>query len=129
MSAEAAAIIARRLAEEEEHMTPYSPRDLTENWEFKILRSASGAFKNPETRQRYLAEEAQAGWVFVEKFDDTRIRLKRPAAASKNDDGLAFDPYRTTVGLTETKLVLLSVGGVLAGMAAILAIILFFVKG
>jgi hypothetical protein len=31
--------------------------------------------------QRYLAEEAQAGWTLVEKFDNSRIRLKRPAAA------------------------------------------------
>jgi hypothetical protein len=53
--------------------------------EFKILRSATGAFKDPAVMQRYLAEEAQAGWTLVEKFDNSRIRLKRPAAARQQD--------------------------------------------
>lgn len=48
MSAAAAAAAAkRRREEEEEHMTPYTPSDLAENWEFKILRSATGSFKDP----------------------------------------------------------------------------------
>src|SRR5262249_54877230 len=64
-AAAAAAAAQRRREEEEEHMTPYTPRDLTENWEFKILRSATGAFKDPAVMQRYLAEEAQAGWTLV----------------------------------------------------------------
>ena len=82
-AAAAAAAAQRRREEEEEHMTPYTPRDLAENWEFKILRSATGAFKDPAVMQRYLAEEAQAGWTLVEKFDNSRIRLKRPPRASK----------------------------------------------
>jgi len=58
MSAGAAAAAAakRRREAEEEHMTPYSPRDLAEDWEFKILRSATGAFKNPALMQRWLAD-------------------------------------------------------------------------
>jgi hypothetical protein len=128
-AAHAAAIARRRREEEEEHMTPYRPRDLSENWEFKILRSASGAFRSPEVLNRCLNEEAHAGWMMVEKFDDSRVRLKRPATARQNDDTLPFDPYRTTVGLTETKLVLLAVGGALGGIAAIVAIILLCVNG
>ena len=64
-AAAAAAARRRREEEEEEHMTPYTPRDLAENWEFKILRSATGAFKDPAVMQRSLAEEAQAGWTLT----------------------------------------------------------------
>jgi hypothetical protein len=126
MSAGAAAAAAakRRREEEEEHMTPYSPRDLAEDWEFKILRSATGAFKNPTVLQRCLAEEGQAGWVLVEKFDNSRIRLKRPAAARQNDDQCAFDPYRTSVGMSEGRIAVLVVGGIVAGLAAGAALIL-----
>jgi hypothetical protein len=91
-SAAAAAAAKRRREEEEEHMTPYTARDLDENWEFKILRSASGAFKDPAVMQRYLAEEVQAGWTLVEKFDNSRIRLKRPAAARQQDPNAPSTP-------------------------------------
>ena len=56
-AAAAAAAAQRRREEEEEHMTPYTPRELAENWEFKILRSATGAFKDPTVMQRWLTEE------------------------------------------------------------------------
>ena len=85
----------RRQQEEEEEMTPYSQNDLAEDWEFKILRSQYGLFGYPERLKEILAEESQAGWVLVEKFDNQRIRLKRPAEAKRNDHLLDFDPYRT----------------------------------
>ena len=47
-AAGAAAAMARRKREEEESMTGYSHADLAGDWEFKILRSATGAFRNPE---------------------------------------------------------------------------------
>jgi hypothetical protein len=94
----AAAEQQRRLREEEEEMTPYSQLDLSQDWEFKILRSCRAAFRQPEELRKYLDEEARAGWVLVEKFDDTRLRLKRPAAARERDGKLDFDPYRTTIG-------------------------------
>ena len=124
-AAAAAAARRRREEEEEEQMTPYSPGDLAENWEFKILRSATGAFKNPTVMQRYLDEEGQAGWVLVEKFDNSRIRLKRPAAARKNDGQCAFDPFRTSVGMSEARLTVLVVGGILGGLSTLVALILF----
>jgi hypothetical protein len=80
-------------------MTPYTPQDLAENWEFKILRSATGAFRNPDRLRAVLAEEQRAGWTLVEKFDDSRLRLKRPARAQRDDGALDFDPRRTWVGM------------------------------
>jgi hypothetical protein len=128
MSTAAAAARRRREEEEEEHMTPYTPRDLAENWEFKILRSATGAFKDPAVMQRYLAEEAQAGWTLVEKFDNSRIRLKRPAAARQQDAQCTFDPYRTRVGISEVGLGLLIAAGGIAGMLVLLVVIALLVK-
>ena len=104
-------------------MTPYTPRDLDENWEFKILRSATGVFKDPAVMQRYLAEEAQAGWTLVEKFDNSRIRLKRPAAARQQDTQCTFDPYRTRVGISEVGLGLLIAGSIILGGLAVVAVL------
>ena len=83
MSAAAGAIAAAiaRERREEEEMTPYSPSDLSENWEFKILRSATGKFRDSIWLRGILQEEGRAGWTMVEKFDDSRVRLKRPAGA------------------------------------------------
>ena len=96
-----AAAEAQRAAEkrrrEEEEMTTYSPHDLNEDWEFKILRSAMGSFAVPEKLRDILAEEARAGWSLVEVFDHQRIRLKRPASARQADGRLEFDPYRTSL--------------------------------
>jgi hypothetical protein len=127
-AAAAAAAAKRRREEEEEHMTPYTPRDLNENWEFKILRSATGAFKDPAVMQRYLAEEAEAGWTLVEKFDNSRIRLKRPAAARQQDAQRTFDPYRTRVGISEVGLGLLIAGSILGGLAVLFTVIILLVK-
>ncbi len=99
-AAQIAAEEQRRQQEEEEEMTPYSNDELQDDWEFKILRSATGAFKKPQRLREVLEEEARAGWVLVEKFDDQRVRLKRPASARRNDRGLGFDPYRTQVGIS-----------------------------
>ncbi len=128
-AAAAAAAVRRRREEEEEHMTPYSARDLAEDWEFKILRSAGGAFRDPAALQRYLAEEAQAGWRLVEKFDNSRIRLKRPAAARQDDAPGTIDPYRSNVGLTEGKLAALIAGGILGGVAVAILTLVQLLKG
>lgn len=88
---------AEELRREEEEMTTYSRRDLDEDWEFKILRSAMGSFAVPERLREVLAEEARAGWTLVEVFDHQRIRLKRPASAREADGRLEVDPYRTSL--------------------------------
>ena len=77
MSAGAAAARAAAERNEEEEMTRYTPKDIAENWEFKILRSATGAFRDPDVLRTALDAEQRAGWTLVEKFDDARVRLKR----------------------------------------------------
>jgi hypothetical protein len=95
--AAAAAAKTRLIREEEEEMTPYSSDDL-HDWEFKIIRAYTGVFKKPENLQKVLEEESQAGWVLVEKFDDSRLRFKRKIANRSKDAGLTIDPYRTVYG-------------------------------
>ena len=119
--AAAAAAKRRRERAEEETMTSYGGKDL-EGWEFKFLRSPTGAFKNPESFSRALQEEARAGWELVEKFDNGRVRLKRPVSARAGDAGLGFDAYRTNYGLSEGKFVALILGCVFGGIALLVAI-------
>ena len=104
-------------------MTPYGREDLHEDWEFKILRSMTGAFKKPETLRTVLEEEARAGWVLVEKFDNSRIRLKRPATAGKGDPHIGFDPYRTYVGTSEGQFALIVIGCTVGALLAVFAIV------
>jgi hypothetical protein len=122
MSAGAAAEQRRRMLQEEEEMTPYSSDDLAHNWEFKIVRSAMGRFRNPAYLQKVLDDEARAGWVLVEKFDNSRLRLKRPEAARQRDIKLDFDPYRTDVGATQNVVALAIVGGIVGVMLLVVLI-------
>jgi len=48
----------RRL--DEETMTRYSEADLEKGWEFKIIRFATGAFKNPQVFQATVQQESLA---------------------------------------------------------------------
>jgi len=98
----AAAATAELMRQEEEEMTPYTDRDLAEGWEFKIVRSNWAVFSKPEQLRAVLAEEKKGGWILVEKFDDSRIRLKRPAGAKtlEGDFEDGYDPYRTVVGIS-----------------------------
>jgi hypothetical protein len=100
-SSAAAAQAARRRRIEEEEMTHYSREDLANDWEFKIVRSLTAAFRNPAALEKLRQEEARAGWVMVEKFDDSRVRFKRPASARENDSRLppGADPYRAYFGV------------------------------
>jgi hypothetical protein len=113
-----------RLQAEEEDMTKYTQEDLKNDWEFKIVRSDAGAFRKPEVLKELIDEEARAGWTMVEKFDDHRIRFKRPSKARARDNLLPkdIDPYRTQYGapsaryarLVSVLLGLLALGGGLA---------------
>ena len=107
-------------------MTPYTPQDIAENWEFKILRSATGAFRNPERLRAILEEEGRAGWTLVEKFDNARVRLKRSARARAGDSALGFDPYRTFIGMKQGIFVLLILLGTF-GFVAAFAFIMYLV--
>ena len=93
-------------------MTSYTPKDLAEDWEFKILRSNCGSFRNPEKLRAVLDQESRGGWMLVEKFDDCRIRLKRPAGTKviQGDFEDGYDPYRTSVGMSQGALVMAFLG-------------------
>ena len=93
------------LRAEEEDMAQYTQDDLEGDWEFKIVRSDSAAFRKPEVLNKLIEEEAQAGWTMLEKFDDSRVRFKRPRSARARDtfrpEGV--DPYRTRYGTFATQ--------------------------
>ncbi len=126
MSAHAAAYAAaqKKKREEEEEMTKYTRDELENDWEFKIVKSATGRFSKREIVEQVRAEEAVAGWVMVEKFDDNRIRFKRPVSAQRKDQNLppGIDPYRTTFGMSEGGLAF-SIIGVMIGVGGIIALI------
>ena len=127
-AAAAAAAAAQLKRDEEVMMTPYQPDDLANHWEFKILRSATGAFKDPAVLKTVLEEEGRAGWMLVEKFDNGRIRLKRPPGAQTDDATLGFDAYRTVYGVTDAKLVILILVGVFAGLVAAGLVVALFAR-
>jgi len=115
------AIIAarkRRQEEEEQKMTQYNAEDLN-GWEFKIVHSTFGRFRNAEIIRRLMEEEAQNGWEMVEKFDDCRIRFKRRTDKRALHSGGGTDPYRTNYGTSQTILPLIAVGVALALAAAL----------
>src|SRR5262245_3819045 len=99
-------------------MLTYTKEDLAGDWEFKILRSATGLFGKPERLQQALAEEGRAGWVLLEKLDDYRIRLKRPASARAADATRLFDPYGTAFGQAVPRVALVLLGMLTAFLAA-----------
>jgi hypothetical protein len=80
-------------------MTKYNTDEL-DGWEFKIVRSATGKFKNRDFVRELCQEEAKAGWELLEKFDDNRIRFKRRVEKRDQDHYLQSDPYRTNVGIS-----------------------------
>jgi hypothetical protein len=127
VAASAAAAQQRLLQEEEEHLTNYSPEDLAQGWEFKIVRANTAAFRKPEVLQQVCAEEAQSGWVLVEKFDDNRLRFKRPASARNTLAPMGMDPYRTTYGMSQGTQVAIVLGCVFGGTALLLLIILLLI--
>lgn len=110
-------------------MTGYTPEELASGSEFKILRSATSAFKRPEFLKQVLDEEKGAGWTLVEKFDDSRIRLKRSASARTQGSSTTIDPYRSYVGISETLMALRIVAAIVIGVAVIMGTIAAFVRG
>lgn len=89
-------------------MTNYRREELEQGWEFKIVRSAVGAFRDSQTMGRTVEEERLGGWELLEKFDDERLRFRRPVAARNRDGALprGYDPYRTLIGISEGALAL-----------------------
>ena len=129
-AAAAAAAKRRRMmmAEEEEGMARYTQDDLGNDWEFKIVRSESGAFRKPEVVKKLLEEEARAGWVMLEKFDDRRVRFKRPRSARNRDVLLPpdVDPYRTRYGSPSAQYAMLAT--MVLGLVAVGLGVLVFLR-
>ena len=107
----AAAARAARRRQEEEDMTGYNASDL-DGWEFKIVRSNTGKFKNREAVRQLCDQEALAGWEMLEKFDDNRIRFKRKIEHRSRDQHLQTDPYRSEIGPGQGKIVALVLGAI-----------------
>jgi hypothetical protein len=117
------AIIAakkRQQEEEEQKLAQYNAEDLN-GWEFKIVHSTFGRFRNSEIIRRLMEEEARNGWEMVEKFDDYRIRFKRRTDKRSLSSG-GVDPYRTNYGTSQIILPLVAVG-VALGLAATLFLV------
>ena len=82
-----------RRAEEETLLTPYSTTEMNEDWQFKIVR---GSFSDRSSVEAVIKEQQAFGWIYVEKFDNNRIRFKRSAAEALKDPERAGDPYSTS---------------------------------
>ncbi len=69
-------------------------------WEYKIVRASSDLFRNPAIFHKLCREEAEIGWILLEKLDDRRVRFKRPIALREAPRANlpTFDPYRTHYG-------------------------------
>ena len=119
----AAAAKRRKNHEEEEEVTPMST-DPSGMFEYKILRSATNAFRNAAFFRTAMEEEAKAGWELVEKLDNDRVRLRRSIEWREKDTSLGQDPYRIWVGMSQTSLGLWIAFGVLAAMAVFIMIII-----
>src|SRR5690348_4857885 len=121
-AAAAAAARQRQEHEEEEEVTPMNS-DPSGAVEYKIIRSATSAFKKSAFFQQVLEEEAAAGWELVEKLDNARLRLRRSIQWRKKDNGLTQDAYRTHVGLSETALGMRILLGVFGGIFLVVLVV------
>jgi hypothetical protein len=121
----------RRDEEEEEEMTRYTTEDLEDNWEFKIVRSETGAFRKPEIFQTLLQEESIAGWELVEKLDNRRVRFKRRRESRRRDPSLppGYDPYRTTYGSSTARSIVIVAIGITIALVTGLGVIGFGILG
>lgn len=110
--------------EEEERLTNYSDKDLAAGWEFKIIRSNTAIKGDRFTR--LCQEESQNGWELVEKFDNNRIRFKRPISKRADDYLAAIDPYRTRIGLSDWAIILIILGVCLCFLLCLFSLLKLF---
>lgn len=82
--------------EDSDHHLRYGP-----DWEFKIVRAMWPSFRRRENLERFLGEEAVAGWRLVEKLDNNRVRLGRPVSERGRNLSPFIDPYRTWWGVPQ----------------------------
>ncbi len=125
----AAAAEQQRKQQEEEELTEYTQEELNSEWEFKIVRANDKIFRKPEILSELIKEEAKAGWVMVEKFDNQRIRFKRSRNAQSNDASLpeGYDAYRTEYG-PSVAIIILKVFGILGLIFGLAALAFYLLK-
>lgn len=121
-----AAHVIQQQQHEEEEMTSYKREDL-DGWEFKILRSATSQFKSPEKLNQAAAEEAAFGWELIEKFDNSRLRFKRPTSSRNLPAASGSDPYRTEFGMSEGRLAAYVVLSIVAAFVLVGIVVSFFI--
>ena len=126
-AAAAAAAAARRRREREEEETTLMNTDPSGTIEYKIIRSATGVFKDPIKFRAALDDEARAGWELVEKFDNGRARLRRPIGCRARDVDLGQDPYRTQIGMSEGALAVVIIVYVVLGAALLIGAVVSIV--
>jgi hypothetical protein len=119
----AVAIKLKQDREEEEEVNPVETDGPT-GYEYKILRSTMGAFKDRATLKATLEEEARAGWELYELLDSCRMRLRRSVAWRAKDAELTQDPYRMRVGASEGAIALRIVLVTLALIGVVVAVLL-----
>lgn len=127
-AAAAAAAAARKRREREEEEMTMTNTDPSGTIEYKIIRSATGAFKDPVKFRAALDDEARAGWELVEKFDNSRARLRRSIECRARDAGLGQDPYRTQIGMSEGALAAAIIVYVLLGVALVIGLVVGIVN-
>lgn len=66
-------------------------------WEYKIVRARRREFAHPHHRRILVEQEAQAGWVLVEVYNNSQAHFRRHRSARRDDAALPphIDPYRT----------------------------------
>jgi len=115
-------VAAAEQRRQEEEMAKYTDADLQEDWEFKILRCNTAAFRKPGVLEKACQEEAAAGWTLVEKFDNQRLRFKRPMSARENDSSLDYDPYRILYGMSNAAINAITFGCIILAVLLIIGI-------
>ncbi len=88
---------------------------MQEDWQFKIVK---GSFDSRGNVEAVIQEQARFGWVFVEKFDNQRIRFKRPAAEAENDARRQGDPYSVASNAAPSGCVTVVVAAIFLAAAA-----------
>ncbi|AFY72310.1 hypothetical protein Syn7502_00140 [Synechococcus sp. PCC 7502] len=78
---------------QEEDLHDYQEHD--RGWEFKILRTGNDGFRNRKLLKLVCEQELRAGWILLEKLDDTRLRFRRLIKYRATDHEAKIDPYRT----------------------------------
>jgi hypothetical protein len=128
-----AAIAARQrqilMQKEEQEMTKYSDEELNNDWEFKIVRANTALFKDYNKMKEVIDQEKQFNWIFLEKFDDYRLRFKRKRSDNIDKNISPYNnPYRTLYGISTGTYTALILTVTLAGTFGLFGLIFLIVS-